>query len=237
MKMKKYFNVIKNETTNVHDLHFYGDIVNTDWDKWDDSDKTAEDVRTFLSEVGANDSLNIYINSGGGSVFTGIAIYNMLKRHKGMKTVHVDALAASIASVIMFAGDKVIIPANSMTMIHKAWSWAIGNSNDMRKMADDLDRIETAIHAVYEENLADGVDIETIKQMMEAETWLNGKEAAKYFKVEIGEESKIAACISSDYYKNYRNMPSLTIVDESIVDKTVDDSLEIEKLKLQLELL
>ncbi|WP_330594436.1 Clp protease ClpP, partial [Clostridioides difficile] len=65
--------------------------------------------------------MNIYINSGGGSVFAGMAIYNMLKRHEGFKTVYVDGIAASIASVIALAGDRVVIPQNAYFMIHKPW--------------------------------------------------------------------------------------------------------------------
>lgn len=238
--MSKWFSGIKNQDSKAHELYFYGDIVSSQWEKWDDSDRTADDVRTFLNDISSDDPINIYINSGGGSVFTGIAIYNMLKRHKGYKTVTVDALAASIASVIMFAGDKVIIPANSMTMIHKAWTWGMGNSNDFRKLADDLDRIETAIHTVYEENLVDGVDIETIKQMMDAETWLNGKEAAQYFNIEIGAENNMAACVNSKYYDSYRNLPELNIDEgnkEDVKEETQQNEYEIEKLRLQLELL
>ena len=74
--------------------------------------------------------MNIYINSGGGSVFAGIAIYNMLKRYQGKKTVHVDALAGSIASVIAFAdSDMPTIPSNAYLMIHKPWAGCEGNAS------------------------------------------------------------------------------------------------------------
>ena len=103
----KQFLSVKNETLTSADLFFYGDIV-SDWlGAWNDTDQYPEAIREFLKGCEGKD-LNIYINSAGGSVFAGIAIYNMLSRHKGFKTVHVDGMAASIASVIALAGDRVI---------------------------------------------------------------------------------------------------------------------------------
>lgn len=97
---------IKNETKDNAELYFYGDIVSSCLGAWDDTDQYPESIKKFLDNVKGKD-LDIYINSGGGSVFAGMAIYNMLKRHKGFKTVYIDGLAASIASVIALAGDKV----------------------------------------------------------------------------------------------------------------------------------
>src|SRR5690606_14372662 len=172
---------VKNLTENSADLYIYGEIVdNTDW-KWDESDVMPDDVLDVLKQVEDLDNLNIYINSPGGSVFAGLAIYNMLKRNKAHKKAYIDGLGASMASVIPFAADEVYIPSNAFLMIHKPWIFAMGNATDIRKVADDLDDIETGLVKIYEDNLKDGVDIETIKQMMEEETWLNGDEAAKYF--------------------------------------------------------
>ena len=187
--LKKLF-TFKNETATSADLYFYGDIVSDWWGAWQDEDQYPDAVKNFLAEHQGKD-LNIYINSGGGSVFAGIAIYNMLKRHQCKKTVYVDALAGSIASVIAFAGDRVVIPSNSFLMIHKPWADCVGNSDDMRKMADDLEAIETGILNIYEEHLKEGVSIDTIKEMLAAETWLNGQQAAEYFNVEVGEEKAL----------------------------------------------
>ena len=104
---------IKNQTNTSAELYFYGDIVSSTWSKWEKEDKCPQDVADFLNEIKNTNELSIYINSGGGSVFAGISIYNMLKRHSAYKTVYVDGLAASIASVIALAGDKVIIPATA----------------------------------------------------------------------------------------------------------------------------
>ncbi|AHM56403.1 Clp protease [Peptoclostridium acidaminophilum DSM 3953] len=196
---------IKNQTSDSADLYFYGDIVSSWWGAWDDTDQYPESVKNFLNEVQGK-NINIYVNSGGGSVFAGMAIYNMLKRHQGQKTVYVDGLAGSIASVIALAGDKIIIPSNAYMMIHKPWGSMAGNSTELRKMAETLDNIEIGILNVYEENLKEGVDIETIKQMLEEETWLCGAEASKYFNVEVTGENKAVAC-ASDCFKNYAKVP------------------------------
>lgn len=225
---------VKNSTDTTADLYFYGDIVSSWWGAWTDEDQYPDSVKNFLLDH-KDKNLNIYVNSGGGSVFAGLAIYNMLKRHTGEKTVYIDGLAASIASVIAMAGDKVVMPKSSMLMVHKPWSWSSGNSNDFRKMANDLDEIEKCILAVYEENLKDGVDMQSIIDMVNAETWLTGDDAKNYFNIEIGEEKQAAACIS-DCFKNYSHTPKSLIQNSKEQEKPNND-LEIEKLRLQLQLM
>ena len=170
---------IKNLTDKV-EIRFDGEIVSSEWDKWENVDTCPQDVLDILKSVNENSDLDIFINSGGGSVFAGIAIYNILKRHKGQKTVYIDGLAGSIASVIAMAGDKIIMPANSYLMIHKPLCCCAGNANDMRKTADTLDSIEEGILNTYVTKLKDNVELETIKNMVNEETWLVGVEASKY---------------------------------------------------------
>lgn len=225
---------IKNQTSSSADLYIYGDIINNTGWKWDDSDVMPDDVKNLLDEIKDVKDLNIYINSGGGSVFAGLAIYNMLKRSKASKTVFVDGVAASIASVIALAGDRVIIPSNAFLMIHKPWSWTIGNSSDFRKMADDLDRIESGIMNVYKENLKEGVDIETIQEMVDAETWLNGEEAEKYFNIEVIEAKDVAAC-ASDYFDKYNKTPSRIVKTKEPAALTVPQPSAEEKQKFMME--
>lgn len=214
---------IRNQAEDKAELYFYGDIVSDWWGAWQDEDQYPDAIRDFLKGIEDKD-LDIFVNSGGGSVFAGLAIYNMLKRHKGYKTVYVDGMAASIASVIALAGDKVIIPSNAFLMIHKPWLYLWGgyNSPDLLKMAKDLDDIEQGITNVYKENLKSGVNIDTIKSLMDEETWLNGEEAAEYFDIEVGEENKAAAC-TSDYFNSYKNVP------KEILKKPSDDNKDLEK--------
>lgn len=196
----------KNETETSVDLYFYGDIVSDWWGAWQDEDQYPESVKTFLNNHQGKD-LNIYINSPGGAVFAGIAIYNMIKRHQGRKTVYVDALAGSIASIIAFAGDRIVIPSNAFLMIHKPWAGCIGNAEEMRKMASDLDAVETGMLNIYEKHLKEGITIQQIKELMGAETWLNGKEAAEYFEVEVGEEKEMVAAVTEESKKFCKKIP------------------------------
>lgn len=201
----KEFLEIKNQTETSCDLYFYGDIVSSWWGAWDDTDQYPEAVRDFLNEAKGKD-LNIHVNSGGGSVFAGITIYNMIKNHVGNKIVYIDGLAASIASVIALAGDKVIMNTGSSFMIHKPFSWICGNADDMRKCAEDLDVIQNCIMQVYKENLNDGVDIKTIEDMVNTETWLTGEEAKEYFNIEV-QENQAVACVS-EMFDKYKNTPN-----------------------------
>lgn len=215
---------VKNETLTSADLYFYGDIVSDWWGAWTDSDQYPEAIRDFLKEQDGK-NLNIYINSGGGSVFAGIAIYNMLMRHKGFKTVYVDGMAASIASVIALAGDRVIVPSNAFLMIHKPWAACTGNADDCRKMAADLDAIETGIINVYKEHLAEGADIEDIQTMVTEETWLNGEEAAKYFNIEVGAAKEYAAKLT-DNTCVYAKIPKEIIKSAQAADNTAEKTVE-----------
>ncbi|MED4586665.1 Clp protease ClpP [Brevibacillus choshinensis] len=237
MAKKSKFVEIKNQTDSSADLYFYGDIVSNWWGAWDDTDQYPEAIRDFLNGVSGK-NLNIYVNSGGGSVFAGMAIYNMLKRHQGHKTVYVDGVAASIASVIALAGDKVVIPSNAFLMIHKPWMEALGNAKTLREKADFLDNIEIGIMNAYADRLKDGVDIETIRQMVQDETWLNGLEASQYFDIEVSQANEAVACVS-DCFKDYKRTPQAfkevpKVDPEPKVDETQN---QINEMMMELDLI
>lgn len=115
------------------------------------------------------------INSPGGGVDEGIAIYNALRRHKGGVDVVIDSLAASIASVIAMAGEKVTMANGSRIMIHEPWTFAIGNSKELRKQADVLDTYSDAIMDTYTRKTKRKA--EDIKPMLLEETWMSSKQA------------------------------------------------------------
>lgn len=233
---------IKNQTNDKAELLIYGEIVSSEWGKWQDTDVAPTDVRNFLDELNCNE-LDIYINSPGGSVFAGMAIYNMLKRKKCVKNVYVDGLAASVASVIAMAGDNIYIPHNAFLMIHKAWNITYGNANELRKEADTLDTIDEGILNVYKEKLKENVDIEEIKTMVANETWLTGEEAEKYFNINVIESNEAVACIGKEHLKNYKNIPKAleNKIESKIIENTVkgneENGIKIEYLKAKLELL
>jgi ATP-dependent Clp protease protease subunit len=153
------------------EVWLYGDIG----EDWFGEGNTAKGLAAELKALGAVKTLNVYINSPGGSVFEGVAIYNILRRHSARKIVHIDGLAASIASIIAMAGDEIKIAVNGMMMIHNPWGVAIGESADFRKMADSLDKIRSALVDTYE--LRTHQDADQISAWMDEETWFTADEA------------------------------------------------------------
>ena len=137
-----------------------------------------------------------------------------------------DGVAASIASVIALAGDRVVVPSNAFLMIHKPWTYAL----EMQLISEKkrLDNIESGIMNVYKENLKEGVEIEEIQQLVDAETWLSGEEAEKYFKIEVVEAKEVATC-SSDYFDKYQKTPSKVVAKSSSIPKKNNN----EQLKIQ----
>lgn len=233
---------IKNMTEKTADLYFYGEIVGGCGEKWSDEDACPSDVANLLKTVDGKD-LNIYLNSPGGNVFAGIAIYNMLRRHKGKKTCYVDGLAASIASVILMAGDEIIMPQNSMIMIHKPSCLMCGNADDMRKMAADLDRAQEAIEGIYKTKLHENVTIEEIKNLMDAETWFTASEAQEIFNLSVIQANKAVAYAGKEFLSRYDNVPScikscLYEKEENTEESGKDEEKRKgELLKMQLDLL
>jgi ATP-dependent Clp protease protease subunit len=138
---------------------------------------TAKSFSEMMREIGNVSALDIYINSPGGSVFDGIAIYNQIRRFNGERIVHVDGIAASIASVIAMAGDEIHIAGNGMMMIHDPWSVAFGTAEEMRKMADSLDKVRGTILDTYVA-CTEG-DRDKISEWMEAETWMTADECVE----------------------------------------------------------
>jgi len=224
---------IKNLSETKCELYVYGEIVGEEWDKVQDTDTCPQDVIDMLKQTEGKE-LDIYVNSPGGSVFAGLAIYNLLCRKKEKKVCYVDGVAASIASVIAMAGDEIFMPENSFLMIHKPSGFVVGNAADMRKMADDLERIQTGIEQVYQTKLQEGHSIEEIKNFMEKETWFSAKEAAEYFQVTVTKQEKISAKWD---LRAYQNVPKSLLQEEKTEQ---EEKIEIEKelflLQNELEL-
>ncbi|MED4726998.1 Clp protease ClpP [Aneurinibacillus migulanus] len=189
-------------------IYIYGDIVRWVWEDWFPEDVSSNSFKEDLDELGDVDIINLYINSPGGSVFEGIAIYNMLKRHKAKINVYVDALAASIASVIAMAGDTIFMPKNSMLMIHNPWTSAVGNAKEFRKVADDLDRIGHSSKQSYLQKAGEKITDEKLQELLDAETWLSADEAYEYGLCDVVEEAnQMAASISDEFMNRYKNVP------------------------------
>lgn len=207
MTNSKYWDMkMSADNSEEADVFIYGDIVRY---QWDEEDTTATSFKEDLDDLGDISTINLYINSPGGSVFEGVAIHNMIKRHKAKVNVHVDALAASIASVIAMAGDTIFMPRNSMLMIHNPWTFAIGNAKELRKTADDLDRIGGSAVQSYLQKAGDKLDEEELQQMLDEETWLSADEAYQYGLCDVVEEANdMVASINEEILSKYKNVPS-----------------------------
>lgn len=179
--MKKYYSLVTSGTE--ASIYIYGDI--TSWE-WIESDVSSYTLSKELESLDS-DTINVYINSYGGEVAEGFAIYNALKRHKAKIRTFADGFACSIASVIFMAGDERIMSNTSLLMIHNAWTYASGNANALRKQADDLDVITQASINAYMS--AVNISEEELKSLLDAETWLPAQDAlSKGFATKIVEE-------------------------------------------------
>lgn len=220
---------IKNQTTDAADLYFYGDIVSESWlSEWYEDDMCPKDVSKFLEQLDGVSTINVYINSGGGSVFAGLAIGHQLKRYPAQIIGHTDGIAASIAGVLLMFCDKVIMPLNAMFMMHKPLSTCQGNADAMRREADILDQCQKVILGVYMEKAKAGVTEETITEMINKETWLTGEEMQEYFNIETSENLQIAASCESDYFDKYNHVPNY------LQNKQVAAEIDIDTLAAKL---
>lgn len=187
-------------------INIDGEITTYQWDK---SDTTGASFRDDLKALGDVDVINLHINSPGGSVFEGISIFNQLKQNKATINVYVDGLAASIASVIAMAGDTIFVPENSMLMIHNPWTYCVGNSAELRKQADDLDRIAESSITTYLAKSDGKISEEKLRQLLDEETWLSASEAVEYgLADEVLPANQMAASISDEFKQRYQNVPS-----------------------------
>ncbi len=153
-----------------------------DWlnDRQVSSKTSADYFRGELAKYPNTKKINIFINSYGGDVFEGAAIYSQLKRHQAEKIVYVDGFACSIASVIAMVGDKVIIPKNTMMMVHNIWVNATGNAKELRKAADDLDVIMEANRQAYLEKSGGKISEGKLIKLLDEETWLTASRCLEY---------------------------------------------------------
>ncbi|MGH0950523.1 head maturation protease, ClpP-related [Bacillus mycoides] len=183
-KIKNRFEVLNRANTEETDLYMYGSISAYSWYDGISSSKVREQLKSITAKT-----INVHINSGG-DVFESIAISNLLKNHSANIVIHIDGLAASGASVIAMAADKIVMPKNTMMMIHKAWTYTAGNAEGLRKVADRLDKIDTAVTESYTSRfVGEKSELETL---LAEETWLTAEECQTFgFCDEIADEIEI----------------------------------------------
>ena len=178
----KFFQLVNDGT--AADLYIFGDICAWPWES--QGEQSGVSIVRQLKELDA-DEIRVHINSYGGDVAEGLAIYNVLREHKAKITTICDGFACSAASVVFMAGDKRVMQPASLLMIHNAWTIAMGNAAELRKTADDIETITQASVEAYKTVAT--ISEKKIKELMDAETWILPKDAVDYgFATDIDDE-------------------------------------------------
>lgn len=230
VQMTNYFQM--KATNNVAQIDIFGDIVS---EKWFDEETSATSFRDALKELGDVSTINLSINSGGGSVFDGIAIYNMLKSHKATVNVYVEGLAASIASVIAMAGDTITMRSGSMMMVHMPWTLSQGNAEEMRRTADTLEKTGDSIVDIYSERT--GISPDDIRNIMNDETWLSAEEAVEQgWATKLDKKEAVMNSVPKEILGRFSNVPKnvLARVEKKTLSQDRLNLIEHEKQTLKL---
>lgn len=228
------------------------DQIGKDW--WDDSGVGAKDFAESLKAIPADKQILVCINSPGGNVWDGLAIYHQLEARKNRVTTRIDGIAASTASVIALAGKEVQMPAGALFMIHDPWTICVGNAADMQKAIDGLKAHKDALVAIYEKK--SGKTSAEIAEKMSAETWFTGTEAKDFGFIDTVTEEEAAknnfdlsgfrrvpqGLGKQSPTNGAKNTPTPKIMDKARIiallkkhGATVDDNATIEQLEAQLE--
>lgn len=235
---KKFYNF--STANNRNELYVYGEIIGGS-EKWSEDDVTFLDFKDKLNGLDDNSILDMYINSVGGSVFATQSIIALLKRAKdrGIEiNAYIDGLGASCASWLACVADNLYIYKQSILMLHKPMTFSFGNSNDMKKEIEVLDKIENDVMLpLYMDKVKDGVSEEEIKNMLSKETWLTASEIEEYFNViSIDEAKEIVAIADKDLLKWYSNTPKeLLEVDSAKEEVEVNNAKELAEIKNKIK--
>ncbi|MCK9504708.1 MAG: Clp protease ClpP [Porticoccaceae bacterium] len=175
----------------------------------------AKSFARELNALGDIDEIDLRINSAGGNVFDGVAIYNTLAKHKAHVTVNIDGMALSIASIIAMAGDTINMADNAMFMIHDPWGFAVGNAAQLREQADLMDTIKSNLVGTYAKKT--GMENDKIGDLMTQETWMTADEALAFGFIDHITDAKIEKLAAQFDPKRFKNVPQDFL-------KTVDDA-------------
>lgn len=195
------FEVVTKSDTNEVDIFLYDQIVSSeDEAEWWGGVAPESFVKAVYA-VDKNATINLRVNSPGGSVFAARAMEQALRAHKGRVVVHIDGLAASAATFIAMSGDEVIMAKGAMFMIHNAWTGMWGNADDLRKEADLLDKIDGTLAETYADKT--GKEVAVVTGWMAAETWFTAQEALDAgFATSIAEAEAKASTWNLSAYDN-----------------------------------
>ncbi len=211
---------------NVHKIYLYDDITEKgdfNWETWsyNESETSAKHFQELLDQIPEGDIIELYINSAGGSVKEGTAIYNKLKRHKAKKTGYVDGITHSIAFTILQACDVRVMGEGTSVLVHEMWTYAVGNADELRSEADKMDAWMKASRQLILQR-TDKITEEELKALMKKETMLGPDEALAYgFIDEIeGREEPVQTEVVMQAAKD------LTKLRENMQNKVFDEELK-----------
>lgn len=207
------------------ELYIYGTIGEDFWNPEDEN--RAKDLADKLNELSPR-PLDIHINSGGGDVHEGMAIASAIKNYEGDTCVYVDGLAASAASYIALMADKVVMEDFAFLMIHNAWTLTVGNRDELRDTADQLEKVDNTIALIIEAR--SGLSMDEVKAAMIAETWYTAAEAmdAGMCDEVLETEQKIAACIDARLVKSLKNLPGEIVVTNELPEPPLEEEEIVE---------
>lgn len=211
---RRYFSLVRSGST--AELDIYGDI--TSW-PWLESDVSAYNLSQQLAQLDDVTEIHVNINSYGGEVAEGLAIYNALMRHPAHVTTRCDGFACSIASVIFMAGEERVMNQASLLMIHNAWTYASGDANELRKQADDLDTITGASKAAYMGRVS--ITEDELAAMMDEETFITPGDA-----VSMGFATAIEGEEPENVSQSARRAVFMRLTDEDDDDDGTEDGEE-----------
>ena len=216
MEFWKFENAV--DGSNEATLYIYGDIVTYDLGNWNFPDDVVPNkFKDELKALGAVDTIHVRINSGGGSVFGAYAIMNLLKSHSAKIITYNDAIAASAATIIAMAGDKVVSALGSIWMVHlpSVVLWARLDVNDLKKLENRLKTIGANMVEIYHHRT--GIDKAELEKMLENETWMTGAEAKEKGFVDEVTDLEVEAVMNTDNLTATFNGLSVSL--ESVVNR------------------
>ena len=223
----KYFQLVHDNESTTADLYIFGDICAYPWES--QGEQSGASIVRQLKELDV-DEIKVHINSYGGDVAEGLAIYNVLREHKAQVITICDGFACSAASVVFMAGDKRVMQPASLLMIHNAWTIAMGNAEELRKTADDIETITQASVEAYKKVAT--ISEDEIKALMDAETWILPKDAVDYgFATDIDDEDDDDEPKQSAFGVIMRKLTEPAAVLES---REIEVNIDVDKLAKEL---
>lgn len=230
-QIKNNFPYAINKKADSLEIFIYDDIEPDSYSWWTGetikSDTSAKTISQFLEENPNVSSIDLHINSNGGDVKEAMAIYSLLKRHNAQTTAYIDGFAASAASVVPMACDKIVMSAVSLMFIHHAWMIASGNPEQLRKAADDLEVIDGQSNRAYLEKAGDKLTPEKLTELLDGETWLSASEC-----LELGlcdevesEQKDEPKTVAQKMFNSYQQKiaESMSVQQKTVIQKMADN--------------